>query len=227
MAKDKDRQRRREGAGLTELARRLRALVAASETPEDAIDFPVSAAMRAPYEGELSKDLETRVFERVRERSQMSRRLEAAREGLEVERYPLAQLLETLRTRAGVKLEAIAAAVGASARQIQELETGKANPVAVPPEVMASLMEVFVLPRALLESAIGLDLGARAIRKRLSQPSRRTAGALNKGDFERAMRDVAVALGEEKGSLKKAEVPRVYGQAVTRVLRRRGRTDLL
>jgi len=121
----------------------------------------------------------------------------------------------------------VAKAVGVVRREVEEIEEGKKNPLAVPSDVMASVMEVFVLPLEVVEKSVRCELASRSVQAGLSQPARRSTGALGRAEYNRAMSDLAVALSEKEGKLEKIEIPRTYLEGIASALRRRGRSDLV
>jgi hypothetical protein len=196
-----------------------------AEGDDVVLDFPVSEEMIAKFASELSPEVETRMWRKVHQRGELSEKLHSALQGFDPARCPFSQLISDTRTRANVPLNELANAVGLEQSQLEDLEAGRVDPLSVTPEVIASLMELFVLTLSAVENSVRCDVGARHVRAGLSQPSRR--GQVTREQFDRAMADVSAALGRRDGTLQKVEIPPVFLGGIENILRRRGREDLL
>jgi transcriptional regulator with XRE-family HTH domain len=191
------------------------------------LDFPVTEEMLRKYQGGLSPEVGHRIWEQVRFKRAVAERFKAFQGRKEADQLSFPELLQGLRTKAGVSVDELARAVRLRSVDITGLERGQADPLKASASVMATLMEICWLPLSLVEQSLKHLLATRAVRTSLSGVSARSTGQVTDEDYEKAFRDVASHVAEKQKVAAEMALPDGYLEALRDVLKQRGRTDLL
>lgn len=191
------------------------------------IAFPVTESMLAKSERKLSADSVKRLWEKIKTQDQLRQHLKVAQKNTLGEKYTFAELIKEVRSSAGISLVDVAKALRMQSVEVEALEKEKVDPLSLPAEVMADLMEVFSVPITLLEKSLKMSMARRSMQEELSSPSARSGGKVRGIEYERALKDVAAFVVERDRTADAAELPAGYLEEIERVLRRRGRESLL
>lgn len=191
------------------------------------LDLPVSDEILMRYGKEMSPEAGERMWARIQKRVAVADRFRLCPDRPEAEKLPFPDLIRTLRTNAGVSVDEAAKAVRLKFGDMSALEEGRKDPLKIPADVLANVMEVYWLPVALFVQSLKRLVADRAVRRELSGVSARSTKGIADEDYERAFQDIASHIASERKADTRIELPADFLEALRSTLRQRGRTDLL
>lgn len=192
---------------------------------EEKLEFPVPQGLME--EQKTHTDREQQLWAALQKGDQIRQRLKGARKSVFHSGLTFPELIGQLRAQAELSVAQVAHALHLPPGDLQAVEEGRGDPLQLPAETMANVMEVFSLPLSVLEQSLKRWLAQRAMRAQLSPPSARTARKVAIREYERALDDVASFLAEREDEISQATLPSGYVERLATTLKRRGRDDLV
>ena len=223
MPKDHESQRTQmEEKELKELENILSELV-----DEGELEVPVPEELVKAYQKEATADRAKRLWASIQTGDLLRQRLRAGRQDVVLSGLTFSQLIEKLRMHAKLSIGEIARSVHMQPEDLKAVEEGKSNPLQLPIDIMANMVETFALRLSVVEQSLKRSLMQRAMRAQMSALSARTTGKISLQEYERAIDDVAAFLAEQGEEDHQASLPEGYMSRLETTLKRRGRGDLV
>lgn len=195
------------------------------------IDFPINEQTMEYFralgdEKEVPPEL-TEKFLQTARRALLERRLATTVRDIPRAFYTFGHLIREIRTRAEVAVQEIAQVLGESALHVQEVESGKVDPLTLEPSVISDIMILYSLAFGMVEKAIRVDATQRTVGDSFGSGLGRVPMGVSKEKMakEVAQEDLTYHLAKSKGQ--EAHIPGEFLESIQTELRKKGREDLL